>query len=218
MTALFAVLLPILVVDAINPMLLGLLVMAAGTSRPIANSSAFLTGHTLAYFAAGVAAAFGLEQVTERLTHPQTVDFVIELIVGSLLLWAVIPAKKSPAPGKAAPVGALTPIRCLGLGALTNFVGVPFALPYFAAINQILKAELSLESSLFVLAIYNLAYALPFVAVPVLIAVTGDRCKPMLQRVNTFIMNLADRVMPWLLFLIGLALVGDGLFYFLARL
>jgi len=40
--------------------------------------------------------------------------------------------------------GGLTPVKAFGLGAVINFVGIPFALPYFAALNQILKADLTI--------------------------------------------------------------------------
>ena len=60
---------PILLVDFVNPVLFAMLVAAAGASRPIANSSAMLAGHTLAYFVAGVAIALGFNQVAEGNGH-----------------------------------------------------------------------------------------------------------------------------------------------------
>ncbi|MDH3906918.1 MAG: hypothetical protein OEV16_14850, partial [Gammaproteobacteria bacterium] len=67
MIDLFAVLLPILLVDVVNPVLFAMLVFAAGSNRPVSNSSAILAGHTLAYFVAGVAIAHGMEQISDRL-------------------------------------------------------------------------------------------------------------------------------------------------------
>jgi hypothetical protein len=43
-------LVPILLADVVNPVLFAFMVYAAGTDRPIANSSALLLGHTVAYF------------------------------------------------------------------------------------------------------------------------------------------------------------------------
>ena len=68
MTDLFAVLVPILLVDVLNPVLFAMLVFAAGSGRPVGNSSAVLAGHTLAYFVAGVAIAHGMEQISDLLT------------------------------------------------------------------------------------------------------------------------------------------------------
>ena len=51
---------------------------------------------------------------------------------------------------------------------------------------------------------YNLAYALPFAIVPVLVLVMGDRAKPLLRRINEVLVRGADMLMPWLMLLLGL--------------
>jgi hypothetical protein len=93
---------------------------------------------------------------------------------------------------------------------------VPFALPYFAAIDQILSAGLPLNSSLLVLAGYNAAYALPFILVPVAVALIGDRSKPILDKINATLVSLTDKLMPLMLFLIGAALTANALKYFIS--
>ena len=127
----------------LNPVLFAVLVFAAGSKRAIANSSALLIGHTLAYFIAGVAISYGMEQVAERLANPYRIDFLLSGVVGLGLLWMVVRTKKDGAPVADEPEWELTPAKCLGFGAIFNFIGIPFALPYFAVIDQILKADLS---------------------------------------------------------------------------
>ena len=210
MLDLLPALLPLLLVDVINPVLFALLIVAVGTDRPVANSSAFLAGHTAAYFGAGIVVALGLERIMQRLANPQPVDFVIELSIGLLCLWAALAARDGKASETKNPEGDLTPLGCFGYGAVVNFIGVPFALPYLAAIDQILKANLSAQSSIGVLVAYNLAYALPFAMVPVLVAVSGDACKPLLERINNVLVGVADRLMPLLLLLLGIALSADA--------
>jgi len=212
---LFPVLLPLLLVDALNPVLFALLIVATGSSRPVANSIAFLSGHTVAYFVAGIAFAIGLEQLTNRLQNPQPIDFFIELAIGVLFLWAALGARDGKASEPREPEGDLTPAVCFGYGAIVNFIGVPFALPYVAAIDQILKADLPVESSLTVLAIYNLAYAAPFVAVPVLVAAIGDSARPVLEKINNVLTTLVDRLMPFLLLLLGILISTDALKFIL---
>jgi len=41
----------------------------------------------------------------------------------------------------------LTPLTAFGFGAVINLIGLPFALPYFAALDQILKADLTVTDS-----------------------------------------------------------------------
>ncbi len=214
MIDLFAVILPILLVDLLNPVLFAMMVFAAGSGRPVANSGALLAGHTLAYFIAGVAIAHGMDQISDRLANPKQIDFIVSGLVGAGLLLMVVPTRKKGAPAASEPEWDLTPAKCFGFGAIINFVGIPFALPYFAAVDQLLKADLSTTGSLVVLAIYNLGYALPFVVVPAMVAVSGESAKPLLERINGFLGKASDLLMPWMFGALGLVLVADSVAYF----
>jgi len=197
-------------------MLFALMVVAVSTNRPIANSTAFLAGHTAAYFVSGIIIALGLNQITDRLNHPLPVDFVIELLIGLLLLWAALASRNGKASEDKTPERELTPTFCFGYGAIINFIGVPFALPYFAAVDQILKANLSVEFSFTAIAFYNLAYALPFLLVVILVAVTGESSKPILDKISNLLVGLVDRFMPVILFLLGIALAADALAFLIS--
>ncbi len=214
MIDLLPALLPVLLVDVVNPVLFALLVFAAGSGKPVANSLSMLAGHTVAYFLAGIVVSLGIEQVSARLAEPQWIDFVISGIVGLGLVWAALSTKQSGAPSADEPEWELTPVRCFGFGAIINFIGIPFALPYFAAVDQILKANLSLAESLLALGAYNLAYALPFLVVPLATAIAGDSAKATLEKINQFLARASDILMPWMFLLLGLALVADAGVYF----
>jgi len=204
-------LIPLLVVDVLNPMLFALMLVAIGTSKPFANSIAFLAGHTASYLVSGIIIALGLEWILDRLENPLPVDFVLELLVGLACLWAALAARDGKASEQKEPEGELNPVYCFGYGAVINFIGVPFALPYFAVVNQVMKANLSVESSLLALALYNAAYALPFLLVPIAVAAIGDRSKPVLEKINAMLVKLVDTFMPILLLLVGVALTADAL-------
>jgi len=204
-------LIPLLVIDVLNPVLFALMLVAIGTSKPFANSIAFLAGHTASYFVSGIIIALGLERILDRLDNPLPVDFVLELLVGLACLWAALAARDGKASKQKEPERELTPVYCFGYGAVINFIGVPFALPYFAVVNQLMKANLSVESSLLVLALYNAAYALPFLLVPVAVALIGDHSKPMLEKINDVLIKLVDMFMPILLLIVGAALTADAL-------
>lgn len=215
MIEIWTVLTPILIADVINPVLFAFMVYAVSTERPIINSSALLIGHTLAYFSAGVILSLGLERVSYRLANPQQIDFVIGLVVGVLLIWAALGASQQSAERKTTASKQLTPFKALGLGAIVNFVGIPFALPYFAAIDQILKANLTVSESLILLVGYNVLYALPFVIVPLLVAFMGERSQGLLQRINKLLERISRFLMPVILLLLGAALVADAIRYFM---
>ena len=206
--------LPILLVDVLNPVLFAMLVFAAGSNRPVANSTAMLVGHTLAYLLAGMAISLGIEQIADRLANPRAIDFVISGLIGIVLLLMAIPTKKKGAPSVPESEWQLTPLKCVGFGAVVNFVGIPFAVPYFAAVDQILKADLSMGESFSTLLVYNIAYALPFLVVPVMVAVSGERAKPLLEKINGYLTRAADFAMPWMFGLLGLALLADAIAFF----
>lgn len=215
MNELVAVLPPLLLVDVLNPVLFAALIFVAGSTRPVLNSSAMLLGHTLAYIVVGVVLSLGMEQLRERLANPRPVDFLLEFILAVGAFYAAFASRGGGASEERNPKTALGTPACFGYGALINFIGAPFALPYLAAVDRILEADLSTPAALGVLIAYNLAYALPFALVPGLVAAIGERARPILERINDWLVRAADLLMPWLLFAIGLFLLTDVAFYLL---
>ena len=205
---------PILFADIINPVLFAFMVYAASTRQPVLNSIAILLGHTLAYFCAGIVLALGLERIIHRLENSQHIDFYIGLVVGVLLLWVGLLLCRKSEKTERKENTALTPIKALGLGAVVNFVGIPFALPYFTALDQILKVNFAVTETLLLLLSYNILYALPFTIVPILVAILGARSQSILQSINTFLERVSAVLMPVILILLGGALVADAVNYF----
>jgi cytochrome c biogenesis protein CcdA len=220
MVGLFTILLPILVVDILNPVWLGLLIFMAGTKRPVATGFALLCGHTAAYFVVGTVLAQSINEISEFLVdwfnNPSTLDFILGAAIGIFCFYqALRPVRPSSASQKA-PEWEPTPFKCFGYGALINVVSIPFALPYFAAIDQILKSDLTIGESLYALAAYNIGYALPFIAIPIIVLVMGDLARPVLEKLNRGIVSLTTRVTPYLLGLLGIWLLFDATYFFVA--
>ena len=214
MIEIWSTLIPILLADLLNPVLFAFLVYAAGTDRPVVNTSALLFGHTIAYLAAGIALSFGLENLSERLANPKQIDFLIELAVGLILLWVAFRSRDADQKKPETTSPKLTLVSAFGFGVIINFVGIPFAVPYFAAISQILKFDPTFFEALFLLIAYNILYALPFAVVPALVAVMGPRAQPVLQKINSVLDRVSGFLMPIILALVGLALLADAVAYF----
>ena len=215
MLDLWAVLIPILLADVVNPVLFAFMVYAVGTDRPFINSSAALSGHTAAYLAFGILLAFAFDIITAWLANPTAIDYGLGFLVGLLLLWAAWRMRRGGKQEKQeSRVEQLTPPRAFGIGAVINIIGLPFALPYFAALDQILKADLTVTDSIMVLAGYNLGYALPFLVVPVLALTLGDRSRPVLARINQQVDRISAYLLPLMLTLLGIALVVDAVRFF----
>ena len=211
----WGLLLPILLSDVLNPVLFTFMVYAAGTRQPVVASAAMLLGHTMAYFVGGIVIAVGLERISERLANPLTIDFVIEFFIALVLLWLALRTRKDTGKRPDEQTPEFTPWSAFGFGAIVNIIGIPFAVPYFAAIGQFLKSDLNTGGVLLALLLYNLVYALPFLMIPLMTAVMGERSKPILARVNNFMESVSAYLMPVLLGLVGLALLVDAIAYFI---
>ena len=211
----FAILIPILLADVMNPVLFAFMVYAAGSARPVLNSSAMLMGHTAAYFGAGIVISLFIDRISNWLTNPGLINFVIQLVLGVVLLWLAFRTRSDTGKRPDEDSGEFSPMSAFAFGAVVNFIGIPFAVPYFAAIDQILRADPSTLEALVMLVAYNLAYAAPFVVVPLLSAIMGERARPVLARINGFLDRLSGALMPVMLGLIGVAALADALTYFL---
>ena len=210
----WGILLPILLSDVLNPVLFTFMVYAAGSKRPVAASSAMLLGRTVAYIISGVVLVYGIEQLSTRLANPRTIDFVIEFVIALALLWLVLRTRKDKGKRPDEQTPEITVPKAFIFGAVVNLIGIPFAIPYFAAIDQLLKSGLDTTGMIIALVLYNLAYALPFLLIPLLTAIMGDRSKPILAKVNGMMEKASDIIMPLLLLVIGLALLLDSVWFF----
>lgn len=217
MMDLWTVLMPLLLADVVNPVLFGFIVYAAGTKSPVTTSMAALLGHTLAYFCVGLVLAPGIEFLEKRLAAPHSIDFAIGICVGLLLVWAAIVSFKKKEIPRTKEYEGLSPLKAFGLGAIVNFLGTPFALPYFAVLGQILKADLPTFDAILVLVGYNFLYALPFMLVPLLVVALGDASTSLIKRISTWVEQVSSYLMPVMLTLLGVALVLDGLSFFVTQ-
>ena len=211
----WGILVPILLSDVLNPVLFAFMIYAAGSKRPVATSSAMLLGHTATYISFGVILAYGIEQMSTRLANPKSIDFAIEFVIALALLWLVLRTRKDKGKRPDEQTPELTIPKAFMFGAVVNLIGIPFALPYFATIDQLLKSGLDTTGMIVGLVLYNLAYALPFLLIPLLTAIMGDRSKPILARVNGWMEKASDVIMPLLLLVIGLALLLDSVWFFI---
>ena len=212
------VILPILITDIINPVLLAAVIFSLGSRKPFLNSISVLLGWFLFYFAAGIAIALGLDSIIELLANPGPIDFYIEIIIGVLLCWLGLsivfknkPKQKKPEYDDAA---ALNPSKAFWMGVLINIIGLPFALPYFAVIDQILKADLDWIPSLTVLLVYNLLYILPFSLLLLIRILYREKSDAIFSKINSVMDRIADVLMPFILLGIGGLLIVDSIFYF----
>jgi len=217
MIELWTVLIPILLTDVMNPVLLAATVYALGTANPFRNASCLILGHTIVYLLAGVVLAMAFQYLLSLLRNPGSMEFAAQLILGVVLIYfgAVAMSSKATtsqpefATGKSFGAGA-----AFVLGATVNLIGLPFAIPYVAALDQILKADLDWTGGIGVLIAYNALYAAPFAAIVVLARLGGPGSEQFLGKVNDWVDKISGVVLPLLLLMLGAVLTADAVWYF----
>lgn len=218
MLYLLIILTPILIVDLLNPILLAGTVYGLGSRRPIVNGSTVLISFFVTYFLAGIVIAISLEIFIDFFHIPHGFDYLLELAVAALLFYSAWSQKKetnSHPEEKLKHDEGMTLKEAALLGLQINLVGLPFAIPYLAAIDQILKAEISVIKMLSILLLYNIAYILPFTLLIFLRILYQKKSDAIFKSINVGIQRFSDKYMPVILFILGVLLVEDALSYFL---
>jgi cytochrome c biogenesis protein CcdA len=209
---------PILVSDVLNPVLLAGVIFGLGSRRPFLNSTLLLLGWFVTYFAAGILLALGLDAIIDFFKTPRPIDFVIETVLGLLLIGLGVYVVRSGQRHKKGrefdDADTLSAGTSFWIGASINLIGMPFAIPYFAFLGQILKADLDWMGALMVLLIYNLLYVLPFSLLIFIRLIYRQESDVLFKSISDAMEWLSAILMPILLFLVGGALLADAFVFF----
>jgi Sap-like sulfolipid-1-addressing protein len=226
MLDLLAVLTPIALVDSLSMMPFAIVVLAVLLSgrQPYLTSFSFMAGTVLSYFAAGLLIAFGLgglidrasQFITHRFWNPEAIDYEVSLVIGLALIFfgyrmAVMRQEK----GKQKEVSAeMGPGQAFVLGAGATIAGIWGALPYFAAIDQILKANVSPAESVIALVFYNLMFVSLLLLLILVRVALRQRADRMFEVINQLVAVWGKRVLIAVMVLLGLVMVADSTGYF----
>ncbi len=227
MVELIPVLTPIALIDStsITPLALVPLIQVLSGPRGYRTAGAFLLGLYVSYLAMALAFLFGLSAVFLRLGdwlahrwhYPEPLDFALELLVGLALLYFALrrrDPRKTRTEGKELE-GAVTPWQAFGFACVLNVVGFPGALPYFAAADAIMRADLPAFDAALAVAYYCTVFLMPLAAIVGLRAVLGRRGDAFMSAVSGFIGVWGKRILMTLMFLLGLLMMVDASFYWL---
>lgn len=218
MIQLIPIFIPIAFTDVMNPVLLAAVVFTLGSKKPILNAVLLLLAYFVTYFVAGVFLAIGLDKIINFLQNPRPIDFAIEATIGILIFILGVRSLRPPRPKRKEPqqkeADSFGGLAAISLGIQVNILGLPFALPYFAAIDQILKADLNEVLSVFSLLIYNVFYILPFFALVLIRIVLREKSNLIFKKINEWMERISNFLIPILLLALGAALVADSISFF----
>jgi hypothetical protein len=213
---------PISLIDSLSLLPFAVVVLAVLLSgpKPYLSSVSFLLGVVLSYFAAGVLIVFGLGELLQGVTggivhwfnNPRAIDYILSMVVGIALIllgyrWAI--ARRKRAERKQASA-QMIPGSAFVLVAGATIAGIWGALPYFAAIDQIMKADVSYAEGMVALAYYNMVFVSLATALVLIRAVAGPRADELFNAVTRFFEVWGKRVLVALMIVLGSVMLADG--------
>ena len=226
MADLFLLLTPIALLDStsIIPLCIVLLVVLLGGPSPLVRSMALLVGIFLTYTACGLLILYGLQSVFDALNayalrvwqHPNSEALIFQLLIGLVLLvFGLRIARARKGRVEKQTTAAMTTGQALLAGAGMTIVGLPGAVPYLAAIDLILRSDLTPSQEIVVLVFYNIAFVAPLAAIVALRLALGERSQGSLDSVRGFFDRWGQRVIVGLMLALGVVLIVDGVGWFL---
>ncbi len=219
MLELYLILFVIGVFDCADPVNVGLHIYLLGTKKPISASFAYMLGIFVTYFLIGILLLVGLGPLIQNIYTQlsPTTEYSIGLALGLLCLYFAyrLYIHREEPPKHRTPK-SLAFWDVFTIGAVLAFLNFPTMLPYLAAINFILKAQMGIIGDLAALIFYNIIYILPMIIVLCIYSLSGKWGMKILQKLNRYIDQWSLKVMALFLFVLGLYLALDGMIYFIS--
>ncbi|GMR00915.1 MAG: hypothetical protein BMS9Abin19_0257 [Gammaproteobacteria bacterium] len=210
--------------SAVPIALIPLAIILNGRS-PVTGSLGFISGGFIVYFIFGIFILLGLDTLIDEYagkfirymkSEPDSIELVIQILIGFLMIYFAWQfSRKSPQDIKTKTYESdITPLQAFTLSASINVIGMWGALPYFAAIAQILKADLTTTSMIWILIYYNLIFTLPLIGFIILRIMMGDKATALLEKITRFFSHWGKQIFIISLYFLGPLLIADGIGWF----
>ena len=226
MVDLALILLAIALVDSTTMIPIGIFPLAAilGGRRPVIGALSFVSGIFLVYSLSGVLLLLGFDLIFEMIgpsiarwwNQPNSAELGLQIIVGILLL--VYAWRQYRLPKISAPSGSAEPVSLAGaftLGSSLTVIGIPGAVPYFGAIEQILRADLSSMASMGALIFYNIVFVLPFFVLVLIRILVPNQSESIFGSISLLVKRWGKPAIISLFIILGLLLIADSIGWFL---
>jgi cytochrome c biogenesis protein CcdA len=199
--------------DSLNPSLILTELVLAGGPHPRRGTAVFTLAAMTTTFVGGLAVAFGLgELIVSVVPKPSaTLKDVLAVGVGAALTIAGVglwlrrnrTAAQVDVDRVLHRVAAWLGVGVAGIELLTAF-------PYFAAISLMVGSEVSAGQKIALLALYNVVYALPLIAIAAVCAVLGPNSRRVLGPISDWLTRRWPMVVAVLTVVVGAAVLAYG--------
>ncbi len=226
MIGLTFILFAIALVDSTSMIPIGLFPLAAilGGRKPVIGGLSFISGIFLVYTLSGVLLLLGFDLVFEIIgpsisrwwNQPNIVELGLQIVVGTLLVVYGLRQYRLPeisaSSDSAKPV---SPVGAFTLGSSLTVIGIPGAVPYFGAIERILRADLSSMASMGALIFYNFVFVLPFFVLFLLRILMPNQSKSIFGSISLLINRWSKPAIVGGFIILGIVLIADSIGWFL---
>ncbi len=201
--------------DSLNPSTVGPALYLATVPKRALRVAQFTAGVFSVNLLAGLVLTIGPGRLLLGLVpHPQrNVRHVIELAAGVILLISAVAvwlgrrslARRDLPMGSGGGGGS-----ALTAGATIAAVELPTAVPYFAVIAAIAASSAGVAADVGLVALYNVAFVAPLLAIIVVLLVAGERADRWLEAGRAWLQRRWPVVLASLLLIVGSALTVVG--------
>lgn len=226
MTTLLAVLTPIALINSLStlpPSIAGV-VASLGSRQPYLTAVAFIAGKFLPLFLFGLLLAIGLDTAFDQLKvraqgawrDPGVLLVSLQFIIGAAMVVLAYQLSRTVSrPPDREAATQMTPIRVFSFVAGATLIGLPGAIFYFAAIDQILRADLTAAEIVKAILFYNVIYLSPLILIVLSRRLFGTRADPLFNAMTRFFERWGKRAVIFGMFALGSVLVADAVGWFI---
>lgn len=218
-TALVASLIGLAALDSLNPSLFAALFYLLTTIRPVVRILSYIAGVLVVNFFGGLLLFFGVLETIGRLLDnlDNEVLFGIQLLAGMALVifGFVFKATSDSAQDVTKKLRSISPVHTFLLGMAVMLNEITTALPYFVAIERIIRAQMDTIGNLLALAGYNVVFSLPLFGFLALYVAYGQRFTSRINRLTQPVIIWTLRIIKYGSIVLGIPLVLDALVFFI---
>jgi hypothetical protein len=210
-------------IDSINPsaIVVTLYLLSTAGSRALIQVAVYVSAIFITYLLLGVMMVLGVASLLPSVggVLGERIGVIAQSVVGLVLLvyGLTASADRRPAP-VVAPPAAGTYAGLVMLGVTVTAMELPTAIPYFAAIALISETAWPMSAWAPLLAVYNVIFVLPPIALLVGHLVLQDRLTASYSALRLRLESGARETMLWVAGLVGGLLFVTGIIELVARL
>lgn len=227
MTELITIVTSIALLDSLSilPVCIIPIIILLTSDRPAYYTNIFLLGLLVVYIPFGLLLVFGFNAVLTAAgqlisdwikQEPSSAEIFLQLFIGLALIgWGYQIAKKHIHKLEEKPEIKITARLTFTFSSLLMLSGLWGALPYFAAADQILRAELNFTKTLFVILYYNFIFISPLIVLFILGITLGPVSKLILEKAAAWLLHFGKMAITIALYILGAILITDAIGWFI---